>query len=78
MPDNETPTTFEKVFQSLQEVLSRLESAELPLEEALSLYEEGKQLAALCASILESAQLRVTSLSAESPDSQISSTEEIF
>jgi exodeoxyribonuclease VII small subunit len=52
----------------LQEIIAKLESAELPLEEALRLYEEGKRLSTLCASILENAQLRVTTLGEETAD----------
>jgi exodeoxyribonuclease VII small subunit len=58
---------FETAFNALQKIIAKLESAELPLEEALRLYEEGKRLAALCATILENAQLRVTTLGAEEP-----------
>ncbi|PTQ51677.1 MAG: hypothetical protein BLITH_1315 [Brockia lithotrophica] len=36
--------TFEKALVRLEEVVERLESADLPLEEALSLYEEGTRL----------------------------------
>ncbi|MFZ3071138.1 MAG: exodeoxyribonuclease VII small subunit [Anaerolineaceae bacterium] len=64
MPDPATPSMdFESTFTALQKVITKLESSELPLEEALRLYEEGKRLSALCASILAAAQLRVTSLS---------------
>jgi exodeoxyribonuclease VII small subunit len=59
---------FETAFNALQEIIAKLETAELPLEEALRLYEEGKRLSALCASILENAQLRVSTLGTESPD----------
>ena len=58
----------ETAFNALQEIIAKLESAELPLEEALRLYEEGKRLSTLCASILENAQLRVTTLGEEGAD----------
>lgn len=63
MTETESTPTFEKAFSQLQEVIARLESADLPLEEAIKLYEEGKRLSKLCAQILESAQLRVSTLS---------------
>ncbi len=64
MPENAQATpNFESAFSSLQEIIAKLENTELPLEEALKLYEEGKRLAAVCASILENAQLRVNTLS---------------
>lgn len=58
----ETQPSFETAFAQLQNIISQLEDTELPLEEALRLYEEGKRLSALCAAILESAQLRVSAL----------------
>lgn len=63
MPETPPTPDFESAYTSLQEIIARLENSELPLEEALKLYEEGKRLAELCSSILEEAQLRVTTLS---------------
>ncbi len=63
MTETENTPTFEKAFSQLQEVIARLENADLPLEESIKLYEEGKHLSKLCAQILESAQLRVSTLS---------------
>lgn len=63
MTETESTPTFEKAFTQLQEVIAKLENADLPLEEAIKLYEEGKRLSKLCAQILESAQLRVSTLS---------------
>lgn len=63
----ETQPSFESAFAQLQTIISQLEDTELPLEEALRLYEEGKRLSALCAAILESAQLRVTALNEAAP-----------
>ncbi len=65
MTDQSTPS-FETAFASLQQIVSQLENTELPLEEALKLYEEGKRLSDICSQLLESAQLRVETLSATS------------
>jgi exodeoxyribonuclease VII small subunit len=62
MPTNDTPN-FETAFIQLQKVIEKLENSELPLDEALRLYEEGKRLSAECASFLENARLRLTQLS---------------
>ncbi len=62
MTDQSTPS-FETAFASLQQIISQLENTELPLEEALKLYEEGKRLSDICSQLLESAQLRVETLS---------------
>jgi exodeoxyribonuclease VII small subunit len=54
---------FETAFTALQENVARLEEEELPLEEALEVYERGQLLARRCADLLEQAELKVRSLS---------------
>lgn len=51
--------SYEEGYARLQEVLSRLESGDTPLEESLKLYAQGTQLAAHCAARLEEAELTV-------------------
>ena len=58
---------FESAFRSLQEIIARLENSELPLEEAIKLYEEGTRLSEVCANILAAAELRVSTLPRELP-----------
>ncbi len=58
---------FESAFNALQENLTQLESENLPLQEALSLFERGQALAKRCANLLDKAELKVRQLSAESP-----------
>ncbi len=65
MTDQPTPS-FEVAFSSLQQIITQLENTELPLEEALKLYEEGKRLSDICSQLLETAQLRVETLSSTS------------
>ena len=65
MTDQPTPS-FEAAFDSLQQIITQLENTELPLEEALKLYEEGKRLSDICSQLLETAQLRVETLSSTS------------
>jgi exodeoxyribonuclease VII small subunit len=62
MTDQSTPS-FETAFANLQQIITQLENTELPLEEALKLYEEGKRLSDICSQLLETAQLRVEALS---------------
>lgn len=59
---------FETAFTALQDNLVRLESENLPLQEALSLYERGQTLARHCADLLDRAELKVRQLSMESPE----------
>lgn len=63
MTKTDPTQSFESSFAQLQDVISKLENADLPLEEAIKLYEEGKRLSKLCSQILESARLRVSTLS---------------
>lgn len=51
--------SYEDAFAQLEAILARLEGGDLPLEEALQLYEQGAALAAHCARKLEEAELRV-------------------
>ena len=62
MTEKTETMNFEKTFQELQNIITKLESSDLPLEEALKFYEKGQNLADQCAKILEEAQLRVEML----------------
>jgi exodeoxyribonuclease VII small subunit len=53
---------FEGAYAELESVVQRLESGELSLEEAMSLYERGQMLARHCQALLDGAELRVTIL----------------
>jgi exodeoxyribonuclease VII small subunit len=57
--------TFEKALGRLEEVVRALEAGELPLEEALSLYEEGVRLSRFCGAKLEEARGRLEVLARE-------------
>ena len=59
---------YETAFRVLQEIIEKLEDGELPLEEALDLYEKGKELADQCAKLLEEAQLRVNTIGEKAED----------
>jgi len=56
--DSDTPT-FEQNLDRLEALVKRLEESELPLEEALKLFEEGTALSAGCRKQLEEAEHRV-------------------
>jgi exodeoxyribonuclease VII small subunit len=51
--------SFEKNLERLDSIVVQLEDADLPLEKALQLYEEGMKLSALCHKQLEEAEGRV-------------------
>ena len=55
----EAPVSFETALQQLEQIVSRLESGELPLEEALDEFERGVQLARSGQQTLQQAEQRV-------------------
>lgn len=57
------PITFEQSISRLEEIVRRMEHGEVPLEEALRLFEEGTSLVAFCTKLLNEAELKVVQLS---------------
>jgi exodeoxyribonuclease VII small subunit len=53
------PESFEKNLEALDRIVAQLEDAELPLERAVELYEQGMRLTGLCQQQLEAAEGRV-------------------
>lgn len=63
VPDAEPPALkFEEALSRLEAVVARLEGGDLPLEDALSLFEEGVRLTRLCSARLEEAERKVSLL----------------
>jgi len=50
---------FEKAFQQLEKIVSRLEGEELPLDESLQLFEEGIRLSRFCHQRLEEVEKKI-------------------
>ncbi len=59
MNEPEKKTDFESGMKRLQEVVEKLERQDIPLEEAVNLFEEGMALSQKCSRILEMAEERV-------------------
>ena len=57
---------FEEAMKSLEETVSKLESGDVSLEEAMELFEKGVGLSKTCQKLLSEAQLKVTKLIADS------------
>ena len=55
--------SFEAAYAELETIIGQLEGGTLPLEDAVTLYERGRQLAAHCQTLLDSAELRVSQIS---------------
>ena len=65
---NEAPASFETALTELEQIVNRLESGSLPLEEALNEFERGVQLARQGQSKLQQAEQRVQILLADNED----------
>lgn len=55
--------TFEQALARLEEIVAALESGDRPLEQSLSLYEEGAKLMKQCSTLLDRAEQKVRKLS---------------
>lgn len=63
MPDDAEALTFESAIAALDAAVRRLDSGELPLDEALSVFEAGVRLQARCQTLLDQAEQRIIELS---------------
>lgn len=63
--DTQEAVTFERALSRLDEVVERLESGAVGLEEAVALFEQGQEYLAVCRTRLEVAQKRIEELTAE-------------
>jgi exodeoxyribonuclease VII small subunit len=54
--------TFEELHRELDELVARLERGDVPLDEALALWERGEELYRACAERLDQAELRIEEL----------------
>ena len=58
--------TFEALLIQLQETVSRLESDELTLDEAIAAYERSVEIANTCTQMLDDAELRISTIDVQS------------
>lgn len=54
--------SFEESLTRLEEIVRHLEKGDLPLNDSLSLYEEGTSLIAACSKMLDEAEQKVVKL----------------
>ena len=66
--------SFEEALRALEDVVRRLETGDVPLEESISLYERGEQLRRHCQARLDAAQARIEKIVA-GPDGKAIGTE---
>jgi exodeoxyribonuclease VII small subunit len=60
--ENVEKLTFEQAYRQLEETVQKLEAGNLPLAEAVSLYEQGMALAKQCGLQLDEAELTIKQL----------------
>ncbi len=58
-PTPNPPQTFEAGLQELEHIVKEMETGELPLERAITLFEQGMKLSEACRKQLEEAETRV-------------------
>lgn len=62
--------SFEDLYRELEETVRKLESGDLPLADALALYELSARLAEQCNALLDGAELRVRQLASRADGRQ--------
>ena len=59
--------SFEELQRELEEIVTRLERGDVPVDEAIGLFRRGEDLYAACVERLQGAELRVEELTPEDP-----------
>nr|WP_251127302.1 exodeoxyribonuclease VII small subunit [Exiguobacterium sp. s63] len=59
MSVTEKEQTFEAALERLEQIVAQLESGDVPLEEAMTLYEEGVRLSEMCQTKLSAAEKKM-------------------
>lgn len=72
-PANIPAMTFEDALRSLEDVVRKLESGDVPLDQSITLYERGEALRKHCQARLDAAQARIEKIVA-GPDGAPSHT----
>jgi exodeoxyribonuclease VII small subunit len=60
--------TFEELTKELEDIVSRLERGDVPVDDAIALFKRGEELHKLCLDRLDAAQVRIEELSARDRD----------
>ena len=65
---------FEKALQELEQIVTRLESGKVDLEQSIAIYERGEALKKHCETLLKDAEARIEKITLK-PDGTASGTE---
>lgn len=62
MTEREHPDSFEAAIEKLETIVTRLENGDVPLEEAIELFQEGMRLSQYCSQKLEQVERKIEML----------------
>ena len=62
-----TDATFEELQRELEEIVTRLERGDVPVDEAIELFRRGEEVYKACVERLQSAELRIEELAPGEP-----------
>jgi exodeoxyribonuclease VII small subunit len=69
LPDDDLPDvsslSFETALKQLEEIVTKLERGDVPLEESIAIYERGEALKRRCEALLAEAEERVEKIRAQ-------------
>ena len=66
--DQPSEISYEAAKSQLDEIVTRLEDKDLPLDDMVTLWEQGEKLAAICEERLAGAKARLEALRPSQPD----------
>ncbi|MBM4104158.1 MAG: exodeoxyribonuclease VII small subunit [Planctomycetes bacterium] len=73
--NNKTNLTFEQAIDQLNQIVSRIEQGQVPLQESLEQYEKGMKLIRHCRGILQDAERRIEQISSQNESASAESEE---
>ena len=59
MSDSDETLNFEDALKRLEDIVRKLESGDVPLDQSIELYSQGEKLRGLCQQRLEAAQAKI-------------------
>ena len=62
----ENKLSFEEAYKQLTDLVKKMESGELPLDQSVAAYEQGIKLKAYCEQMLKEAELKIEELKVSS------------
>jgi exodeoxyribonuclease VII small subunit len=73
--NNKAGLSFEHAIDQLNQIVSRIEQGQVPLQESLEQYEKGMTLIQHCRGILQDAEKRIEQISAQNESASAESEE---